>query len=219
MNDLRGRCWCWLLLATCVGGLTVGCRTREPSQLRILSHKDPFFPEPFVAQFDRCVFYRDRGSDLHVLAETRSAPGNVTGGPFVQQLHVHLYWRPRPGRTFTDPSKIDATVRYLIASPSGVVTYDGAGFVFPRTLRDGRLRCDVEQGMIEIKNLVGDVPDLFRTATLSGRLFVEPDRSQAIDLLRSMEVLSEMEGLEAPPPIPTAGSAPGVPAAALTAEG
>eukprot|EP00913_Durusdinium_trenchii_P006007 g5619.t1 len=48
-----------------------------------------------------------------------------------QMVHVHMFVRPKPGRTPIQQTAISATVRHLIIANGQVGMYTGAGFMFP----------------------------------------------------------------------------------------
>ncbi|MAY74418.1 MAG: hypothetical protein CMJ31_06775 [Phycisphaerae bacterium] len=67
-----------------------------------------------------------------------------------QLVHVHMFLRPRAGRTPVDTTACTATVRYIVLAEGRVGVYTGGGFLFPRgapggkhfaaTMADGALR-------------------------------------------------------------------------------
>jgi len=64
--------------------------------------------------------------DLTALFENPAASG-VSG----QIVHLHMFVRPKPGRTPIADTAISATVRYAVIAEGRVGLYSGAGFLFP----------------------------------------------------------------------------------------
>ena len=66
-------------------------------------------------------------------AEALTALLENPGDPSIsgQLVHVHMFVRPKPGRTPIQQTAISATVRHLIVAGGQVGMYTGAGFMFP----------------------------------------------------------------------------------------
>lgn len=169
-------------------------------RVQIRSYKDPYFPESFEVRFEQCAFLQDGTRDYHIVARSARVPQGGGIGPVTQILHVHVFWTPRPGKTFDDPSTHTATLRYAIVTPGGVALYEGAGFVYPeRRWIDGHLVAHIEQARLGPRLRTGDAPDLLGESHLVGALQAAADPPLTIDLRRELE---QHAGREANPVTP-----------------
>ncbi len=168
---------------------SVGCQ-RPVSQVEIVSHRDPYFPEPFKVVFDRCAYRTDAGEDCHIAART-VRPDNDP--PTAQYLHVHVYWQPRPGRTPANRSTSNALVRYIVATSDGVAEYTGTGFAYPDEQRDGTLEVSLESIYLKLHLLSGELPEPLGDSELNGTLIAKPDPAAAAQIIRECELLHAQE--------------------------
>lgn len=174
-----------------------GCAAGGRVQLR--SYKDPYFPEDFRVQFEQCAFLRDGTGDYHIVARSTRVPQGAEIGPVTQILHVHVFWKPRPGKTFDDPSTHTATLRYAIVTSDGVALYEGAGFVYPqRRWIDGALVAQIEQARLSPQLRSGDAPDLLGESHLVGTLEAAANAPLTVDLRRELEQKSGRTAAAAP---------------------
>lgn len=171
----------WL---TCVLGLP-GCGG-SGSHVTFTSYRDAYFPEDLTVEFAECVHFVDASGDYRILA--RRVDDGDTSEPVEQMLHVHLFWKPRPGWTFTNPTMNDALVRFLVRSGDDATLYSGTGFVSlqPRKLDDG-VRVNLERARLDCVAGRDTPTDVLGTARASGRVLSRPDPARAVDLLRTFE--------------------------------
>ena len=154
-----------LIAAIAIAAVLVGCGARH-SSAKIKSYKDPYFPETYGVNFDECVFRTDAGGDYHLVAlAIRQTEG---GGEIRQYLDVHVYWKPVPGKTPSNPSTLDATLCYAIQSPSGVAIYRGSGFVYLKERRwSDKLIGKLESGRLRLDTRIGSAAEFIGDATMS----------------------------------------------------
>ncbi len=177
-----------LTLAAAVVALALsgGCVRRE-SALDFVSFRDPHFPETYRVAFDVCVYRTEPAGDYQIAARSSRMPAGG-GGPVVQMLHIHVFWKPRPGRTFDDPTGVDAALRYVVSSDAGTSVYRGTGFVYPRRERfGGRLVAEVESGRLLLDSRRGEPPEVLGDARVSGRLYPLESDAQTIGLIREVD--------------------------------
>jgi hypothetical protein len=180
--DFARRLTLLALVTTLAGG---GCAQR--SRLSLLSYGDPYFPERFVIDVADCAYRTDASGDYHILA--RSTPRAGAGLEVEQLLHVHLFWRPRPGKTFDDPSSIDARLRYVVASDDNVEVYRGAGFVYVKRRRLApRLTVQVERAQLQPIGDARGKGDSLGESTLEGVLQAADDSALAMELQRQVDL-------------------------------
>lgn len=157
--------------------------------LRFESYKDPFFPERYGLDIETCAYRTSASGDLHVACRTDSPAGNPTGQPLAQYLHVNIYWRPRPGWTYADPSTSDALVRYVVASARGALVYSGTGFAMTCERDDGGLELTLESARLRLESRRGELPDFLGHARVGGRLLARPDPGTTARIVREMELV------------------------------
>jgi hypothetical protein len=168
-----------------VAAWTCGCQ-QSGSTVEFTSYKDPYFPQPYVVDFDACAYRHDAGDDCHIVAETTSTEDDQTVN---QYLHVQIYWMPQPGKTYAHSTTTNALLRYVVATADGVAEYAGTGFVFPERRRDGRLELAIESGYLRLELLDGDVPELLGDARVEGELIAENDAGTVARVIRKSQLL------------------------------
>lgn len=176
-----------------IAGLLVGCGARH-SSAKIKSFKDPYFPEIYSVNFDECVFRIDAGGDYRLVA---LAIHESDAGEIRQYLDIHVYWKPVPGKTPSNPSTLDATLCYAIQSASGVAIYKGSGFVYLKQRRwSDKLIGKLESGSLRLDTQIGSGAEFIGDATITGTLIARPDSNRAVDLMREIEILSGIKSVE-----------------------
>ncbi len=174
-----------VLLPVAILSGTTGCAGRS-GVLKVVSYLDPYFPETYSVKLAEGAFRIDSGGDTHLLARASGAEPQPTLEQFV---HVHLFWRPKPGKTHDDPSTVDSVIRYVVRSPGGVAVYEGTGFVYARRDRlTGRVSAEIENARLQLHRIDGDVPDILGESRLSGKILARDDGHAAVDLLRSVDL-------------------------------
>ena len=171
-----------LVPALAVGVLT-GCAT---STVQLVSYKDPYFPERVHIPLSDGAYWTDASGDIHAAGRgtTQTDQGIAT-----HYLCVHRFWSPKPGKTHVEESMTDATLRFCVATESGVVVYTGTGFVLPKKRLGGGLEITIESARLRLESRRGDLPDLFGNSRLSGTLLAREDPDAATDLIREAELL------------------------------
>ncbi len=181
---------CGLFLLATLAGLITGCAPR--SELRVTAYDDPYFPDTESLVLNDCVFRESETGDLHLVGRAQPDALTADGTNADRLVHLQVFWRPRPGKTFDDPSTADAVIRYARAVGDGRVEYSsGTGFVYPTRSRwTGRLSAAIESGRLVV---AGDGAESNETGRgplrLVGRLTARPDGPAAIALIRQMDRL------------------------------
>lgn len=179
--------WCGLTLALLLSAsVAAGCRG-PASSVELRSFRDPYFPEPYQLDLPGCVYRLDAGRDIHVAGKTHSADG--PHGSVTQYLHVHIYWKPNPGKTPADDSTSNALVRYVVVTPKGAAEYLGTGFAYPAGKPGKRLTVKLESVYLRPELVEGEVPDLLGQTHLSGQLVANCQPTAAAQLIRESELL------------------------------
>lgn len=165
---------------------TCGC-TLTDSTVRLTSYQDPHFPETFRITFDDCACWQDAGGDTHIAARAVSQTGGDETA--VRQLmHVHLFWKPRPGKTADNPTSVDAIVRYAVASSGGVAVYRGTAFVYPQEQKNPpRLVAQLERAELRPAGKLRSPPEILGTMRIEGTLAARDDGNLAVDIIRELD--------------------------------
>jgi hypothetical protein len=173
---------------TLLPALVAGCG-RPAASLEITSYKDPYFPETYEVALNDCAYYIDPGGDYHVVGRAEHTPADSSGASVTQLVHVHMFWKPRPGKTFDNPTAVDATIRYAIVTDAGTVVYCGTGFVYPKKRwLSAKLIAKVESARLRMESQCGDPPELLGVARVAGKLTAEDNPALAVDLRRQLEL-------------------------------
>lgn len=176
------------LLLCGAAGLLAGCAP-PGSKVRLESYKDPYFPAEYKLTVYGAAYQRSADGDIHVLARGSLIEPSLESGTSLQFLHIHLFWKPHPGRTFDDPSCVDATLQYVLVSPAGTTVYEGAGFVYPKkSLWDGSITAQIENAALRPALQSGEAPEPLGELHLTGELAARNDPAQAVNLRREIEL-------------------------------
>jgi hypothetical protein len=191
-HALRNRAYRAFAGFLCCTALTVGCRKVE-TRFDIVSFLDAGRPERFSERFDHGSFavngignyeitFRLPPSLIEVPSQPppaeSAAPEPADDAPPLQPteevwmsqiMHVKVIWLPVPGTTHVEKSQTNATLCYCLLTGDDVISYEGAGFVYFRTSRDGK----TIEGRIESSSLfparwTGEPADLFGPCHLTG---------------------------------------------------
>jgi hypothetical protein len=174
--------------ATVLPVLLLGCAS-STGTLELTSYKDPYLPETYQVAFNESAYYTGPGGDYHIVGRATHVPEDNPDGKISQLLHVHLFWKPWPGKTFDDPSTVDATIRYAILTEQGAAVYCGTGFVFPKKRRmSDKLLVKIENARLRLERQDGDAPDLLGSARAAGELVADSNAALAIDLRRELDL-------------------------------
>ncbi|RMF75388.1 MAG: hypothetical protein D6744_13570 [Planctomycetota bacterium] len=170
-----------------------GCRAGD-SRLTLESYADPYFPEHYAVRFDRCSYYRLSDGDAQVAAHAGYLDAAEPSLAVDQYLHLHMFWKPWPGKTPDNPTSIDATVRYAIVTDDGAAVYEGTAYVYPRKARfSDDLLLKVESARLKRVAVVGEAPALLGDTRLVGTLRAKPDQAETLDIARYIDKTAAME--------------------------
>jgi hypothetical protein len=172
-------------IAIALLALCAGC-AKSGGELHVLSFADPYFPEPSTIDLSDCTYRIDHGGDIHFTAHsTKTGVDGATEG----WLHVHVYWKPKPGKTPDDPTAADALVRYLVKGPGGSRLYTGSAFVYPERSRwHDLLTAEIEAARLQPVQEAGEAPTSLGDTRLSGVLKAREDNGAALDVARQIDL-------------------------------
>lgn len=187
------RCGCGATFSACgvlLAGLAVvvlsGCNG-PTSELRLVSYQDPYFPETVQVRLVDCKYRFDAGRDLLVVGRSELPDEDSEEAARAEYLHVRMFWKPVPGRSFAESSQTDALIRYVVVTEGGTAVYAGTGFAFPKK-RLGGMDIALESGRLQLESTDGDTPDVLGETRLTGTLRARHDPNAQAGLTREMEL-------------------------------
>lgn len=186
MGRITARKVQWVFAALLAVG-SIGCN--RASSLTLTSYRDPYFPESYELHPDTCVYRKDRSGDYHVLAHSVHAAEGESTQPVEQWMHVHVYWRPRPGKTVDDPSSLDATLTYVVSSGDTKSSYSGSAFAYPDKARySDDLILSIEGARMTPAS-APPTGELLGATRVVGKVRAQSDATRSVDLQRQMQLM------------------------------
>lgn len=145
------------------------------------------------SQFDHAVYsFGDRDTMTVILVQ----------GPLEQPIQaatIRMFWRPRAGSTPLTATATNASIQYIIFTPSDpepastaatdrlVGVYSGAGFFFPTSHPgDNRLRGELWQAHMRLADASPGFNDLLGQAVLTGEVAAVRDDAAVARLLHQL---------------------------------
>jgi len=182
-----------LLVTGCVGGGLVGCSSGNVAVLHGYEDGTTLSPRIVTAVYaprdanSADVYLSDLEAPVLLGPSSRLAAANGS------LIHIHIFVRPRPGRTPIDDTAVNSIVRHLVFAGDGAVgVYGGGGFVLPRGLFDSRfgkrnLRGRVNDATLRLVRSTPDFSDLLGAARLDARFDTRRDDELTGALARRFE--------------------------------
>ncbi len=152
---------------------------------------NPRFPTRAYAPIDddtADIYLTDlTADDLTALFDDPAASG-VSG----QIIHMHMFVRPKPGRTPIQSTAISATVRYIVIAEGRVGIYSGAGFLFPSGKPGASvLGGSISRADLRLQRATPGFIDRLGPAQLSASFNAILDEPLADELGRRVEVMAQ----------------------------
>lgn len=192
MNRRHFRAGVLAAFGLALGGLAVGCASGS-ADVKLTSFKDPYFPEPLSVKFHGAKYWYGPDKDLHIICRNERADAHGRT-ELREYLLVQMYWRPNPGRTFSDPTATNASIQYVVATAEGVASYRGAGYAYPNDPPADRATYALETGQMTIESTQGDVPEVLGPSRITATIDAPRDDNGAARWIREMEQIAERGG-------------------------
>lgn len=152
-------------------------------------------PERFYQDFTEAWFASSGSGEYEILLRSseplRSSATSSRPEILSQSLYCRIIWRPIPGRTFAEPSQINARVDYRLElaeparsqvrsqGPTKLMYYKGSGFVSFKLDRAGKImRGTIEQVVLDLHATSSGSGD-DRTSGEVMRMILEDGKFQA----------------------------------------
>lgn len=125
--------------------------------------------------------------DLTKLFAEGGSWGEVEG----QIVHLHMFVRPKPGRTPIEGTAASCTVRYIVLARGEIGVYDGAGFLQPGWAPGSdKFAGGVKQASLRLTRATDRFRDLLGPSQLTLRFSAKQDDETAGSLAARTEALS-----------------------------
>lgn len=126
-------------------------------------------------------------ADLTKLFAEGGAWGEVEG----QIVHLHMFVRPKPGRTPIEGTAASCTVRYIVLARGEVGVYDGAGFLQPGWAPgSSKFAGGVKQASLRLTRATDRFRDLLGPSQMTLRFSAKQDPDTAGALAARTEALA-----------------------------
>lgn len=111
-------------------------------------------------------------ADLESTASIATFTGSI--------IHIHLFLRPRAGRTPIEPTASTASIRHVVLAGGPVGVYGGGGFVSPDGQPgDGPFAASVSAGTLRLNHATQGFNDRLGAADISGSFRASQDPAMA----------------------------------------
>lgn len=109
------------------------------------------------------------------------------GGTLRQALHLRVFWRAQPGRTFAERTQTNANLRYAVLVGDRVLAYEGAGFVYFEASADGgSIKGTVESSSLSPAGRVGEIEDVIGPCRIEGSFTARRDKARTVEALQRL---------------------------------
>ena len=193
-----------LLLAAIVFCVTA-CRPAD-TKFQVVTFHDPNHPETLTERFDGGgSFTLNADGNYHIVFEIpptliqpqASDECNPSEHPqkalpvwASQFIHIEVFWRALPGKTYADRTQTNANILYCVITGDDAISYEGAGFAYLDLSRDGkRLRGTLESSTLFPARFAKAPRDLFGPCRITGTFQAVYDRREAAKVQRTLRRL------------------------------
>ncbi|MCW5775929.1 MAG: hypothetical protein KIS87_05790 [Phycisphaeraceae bacterium] len=103
-------------------------------------------------------------------------------------VHVHMFIRPRPGRTPIEGTASTAAIRHVVLANGEVGVYSGGGFMLPSgNAGDGRFGGRISRASLKLTRATDGFNDLLGAAEFSGSISAPLDDAMAAKIEALLE--------------------------------
>lgn len=179
----RAARWTIVLSSACLAG----CQSNPQLEVRRLQPAASAETSSFPIAPTTAGYYQTSNSDYHIACESTIASRGSESNRAI--IHLHVFWRPRPGISFSDRSTVNTRVRYLALGARGWRLYEGSGFVYPtKDNRTDGLRVRLERSVLEPTDRSGpEAPVALGPISLTGEFIAAADGPAVRRLLNDLE--------------------------------
>ena len=163
-----------------------GCRT-PVTQLHILALRDPSMPRQYYSRFDESSYRFDALGNLDLVLRGMNESSTDTGELITEVVHVHVFWKPIPGRTFANASMTNAKITYAITTEAVAMLYEGGGFLSFKLGRNKEsMKGRLESAQLAPARRRGNARDLFGPAQVTGTFSATRNPRQVVRILNEL---------------------------------
>ena len=103
-------------------------------------------------------------------------------------VHIHMFLRPRPGRTPIEGTASTAAIRHVVLANGEVGVYSGGGFMLPSgNIGDGRFGGRIFRATLKLTRATDGFNDLLGAAEFSGAVTAPLDDAMAAKIEALLE--------------------------------
>jgi len=182
----RGTGCAGLLLCAAISGWA-GCQA-APTRIDLVTYDPDGSAQRHYADFQEGYYRLTSNGGIELALRCEQPSQKDPTQTITQVVYLKAFWIPRPGKTFAEPSQLNAHLYYAVWTPPTGVRYDGAGFAtFHLDSSSAILTGRIESGILSPRFRVGNAAEPFGTARFTGRFQAREDPGRVIALLQKLE--------------------------------
>ncbi|MEM8756774.1 MAG: hypothetical protein AAGF47_03220 [Planctomycetota bacterium] len=179
-----------LAAALTVLPLAAGCGGRTSLRLTATDGSSELAPRIITSAYsyedeNTVHIYLTNLSEAELLGSWAAADADR---PVGQMTHIHMFIRPRPGRTPIDANASNTTIRHVILAPqSATGVYAGGGFLLPTSAAaSGTFKGSISAGTLTLDAASQNFADALGAVRLRSSIRVEEDDELAATIARRL---------------------------------
>ncbi len=179
-----GTVWVLVLAGVLLAGLIAGCGGRTVlggGSVRVESIDEGTALRPALRL--RAYQAQDKNTADIYLTDLTPEQLDPTADPTTLAgsiIHIHMFIRPRPGRTPIEGTASTAAIRHVVLAKGEVGVYSGGGFLLPSgNVGDSRFGGRISRASLKLTRATDGFNDLLGAAELSGTVSAPLDGATA----------------------------------------
>ena len=180
-----------ILLTACSGlGLagSAGSSTVRGSEGLTFSTKYPTRAYQFSDKNTADIYLTDLSDDELSAFFTDSGDWSHISGTLAQ---IHLFLKPKPGRTPIEPTAATASIRWIIISQGEIGVYDGAGFMIPGgNITKDSISGSIRKAPLRLTRKTPGFADPLITPEIDIKFATKLDQQSATELASRLQAMS-----------------------------
>lgn len=170
-----------------IGG-TAGSSTTRDAQGLTFDSEYPTRAYRFDDKNTADVYLTDLSDDELSAFFTESRDWSQISGTLAQ---VHLFLKPKPGRTPIEPTAASASIRWIVITQGEVGVYDGAGFMIPGgNITKNSISGSIRNAPLRLTRRTGGFADPLITPEINIKFGTKLDIQSANELASRAEALA-----------------------------
>lgn len=201
MNSPKNHAWRKITLASCLltpllmtacSGLglvgSAGSSTIRGSEGMTFSNKYATRAYQFSDKNTADVYLTDLSDDQLSAFFTDSGDWSQISGTLAQ---IHLFLKPKPGRTPIEPTAASASIRWIVISNGEIGVYDGAGFMIPGgNITKDSISGSIKKAPLRLTRKTPGFADPLITPEIDIKFATKLDEQSATELAARLQAMS-----------------------------